>query len=791
MQKLFTSFFLVAVALVAPHGTACAQGIQEILTQRIRGVVTDEVSGYPVTGATIILDDKAAGTVTDTIGRFILDRVPVGRHSLSVSFLGYEPVVICDVIVSSAKEAFLEVMLKQSTLVLDEITIRPRIDKEKPLNAMALSGARMLSVEEARRYAGSMDDPSRLASCFAGVVSGVLGNGLCVHGNAPHMLQWRLEGVEIPNPNHFADVSGLGGGVFSSLSNQLLANSDFFSGAFPAEYNNALSGIFDMRMRNGNSQDYEHTFQIGVQGIDFASEGPVSRKHNSSYLINYRYATTSLLSKLGIEVIGETSKIDYQDLNFKLNFPTKKAGVFSVWSTALLDNYGQSPEKDMNRWESSYDRQGLQADQFMLAGGISHRYFFGRDLQWKTTLAVTHSQEGIRQEFTDFSGNVVTGSDGNDSYTNLILKSSLTRKFGPRLTNTTGISYIKMFYDMTWDSAPFESAPLERISRGDGNTDLISVFNQSLIGLSERVEIAAGINVQVLTLSNEWTVEPRISLRWQATDRSSVALAYGMYSRMEKMAVYFVRSGNVGNTDNTNLGVVKAHQWMLTYHCRLGNDVHLRIEPYCQLLYDVPVTESGSYSSLNRKNFWEEESLVSDGRGRNYGVDVTFEKYMTDGLYYMLTASFFDSKYRGGDGLWYDTRYNRKFVANGLVGKEWALGHNHQNALNASVRMTLQGGERYSPVDFKATIDDPDKVVQYDETRPFSLQFSPMFLAHFSINFRMNRKKVAHEFVLQVQNVTGCREFSGHLYNEKTGMIEAVRDVGISTLPNFSYRIHF
>lgn len=341
--------------------------------QTIKGIVIDKASGVPLPSVTIgLLDMPQMGTITDDNGRFSLAGVPVGRHDLQATSVGYETSVFREIMVTSAKEINLEIQLKENTHELGEVVVVSQTNKDQPLNKMALSGGRMLSVEEARRYAGGMDDPARLASSFAGGVSPSAGdNGISIHGNAPHLLQWRLEDVEIPNPNHFADISVLGGGVLSSLSSNILGNSDFFTGAFPAEYGNAVSGVFDMKMRNGNNQKYEHTFQAGILGLDFASEGPFSKKHNASYIFNYRYSTTSLLGKLGGSV-DNGSKIDYQDLNFKLNFPTKKAGVFSVWATALIDKYKQSPEKDMEKWETIDDRQLSKADQTVAAVGITH-----------------------------------------------------------------------------------------------------------------------------------------------------------------------------------------------------------------------------------------------------------------------------------------------------------------------------------------------------------------------------------------------------------------------------------
>lgn len=314
--------------------------------QTIRGIVVDKASGHPMPDVTIMLQDMpGTGTMTDENGQFTLPGVPVGRHNVQATYLGYEPGIFREILVTSAKEVSLDISLKENVSELGEVVIRPQINKEQPLNKMAVTGARMLSVEEASRYAGGLDDPARLVSSFAGVAANLSSNGISIHGNAPHLLQWRMEDVEIPNPNHFADISVLGGGVLSSLSSQVLGNSDFFTGAFPAEYGNAVSGVFDMKLRNGNNRKIENTIQVGILGIDVASEGPLSKKHKASYIFNYRYSTTGLLNRFypGLDMGGT---LDYQDLNFKLNFPTRKADTFAVWGTSLIDKYKNDFDED-------------------------------------------------------------------------------------------------------------------------------------------------------------------------------------------------------------------------------------------------------------------------------------------------------------------------------------------------------------------------------------------------------------------------------------------------------------
>lgn len=785
MKQLFI-FILLTVNVVFSIN-ASAQNNKPV--QTIRGTVIDYASGGPLSFVSVgLLDLPDIGTTTDDKGEFTIKNVPVGRHDLQATFVGYEPAVFREIMLTSAKEVYLEIQLKQNVLRLDEVIIRPRISKEEPLNKMALSGARMLSVEEASRFAGGMDDPARLVSSFAGVTSAVGSNGISVHGNAPSLLQWRLEDVEIPNPNHFADVASLGGGVLSSLSSNVLGNSDFYTSAFPAEYNNAVSGVFDMKLRNGNSQKFQHTLQAGILGLDVASEGPLSRNHTASYIFNYRYSTTGLMNK--VSPAGDLEQImDYQDLNFKLNFPTKNAGVFSLWGTALIDKI--KPEiKSPEEWDYRDDAKDSRMKQTSAAAGLSHRYFFGNDAMLKTTLATTYSKTDAWESVFDFDMTSSPCLDFKSQYTNLVLTSSFNKKYSSKHTNKTGFTFTNMKYDMDFDLAPLYTEPMQRISEGKGNTNLISAYSSSLFNFNDQISATLGVNGQILTLNNSWTIEPRAAIKWQASQKSSFGLAYGLHSRMEKMDVYFVKTPETGDRlVNKDLDFTKTHHVSLSYNYKISDDMNLRVEPYFQYLYDVPVIADSSYSVLNRSTFYVEDALVNKGNGHNYGVDVTFEKYMTKGLYYMLTASVFNSKYSGGDGVWHNTKFNRNYVINGLVGKEWMMGRNKQDVLSINLKLTIQGGDRYSPVDETATLAHPDKKTQYDETKAYSKQLSPMFLANYTVSYRMNRNKVSHEFAIKGMNATGYKEYFGHEYNLKTGVIEPRRLK--NSIFNIVYRLDF
>ncbi|HAA18413.1 MAG TPA: prevent-host-death protein, partial [Cytophagales bacterium] len=218
----------------------------------LRGKVIDQNSEIPIPMAHMSLRGNKGEQIitTDLDGNFAVKQLAVGRYSVEISYVGYETVVLTDVLVSSTSTPFLTIKLKESVSVLDDVVVRVRQEKEAPLNPMASVSAKQLNMEEANRFAGGFDDPARLVSSFAGVASGVGENLLVVRGNSPKGILWQIEGIPVPNPNHFAEINGFGGGGITALSSRTIGNSDFFTGAFPAEYGNALASVFDLSIRN-------------------------------------------------------------------------------------------------------------------------------------------------------------------------------------------------------------------------------------------------------------------------------------------------------------------------------------------------------------------------------------------------------------------------------------------------------------------------------------------------------------------------------------------------------------
>lgn len=755
-------------------------------TQTIRGTVTDGTTQQPVPYATVVLlsTDPPIGTTTDLDGKFELNNVPVGRYDLQVSFIGYEPTILKEVVVTSAKETVVNVGMQENVTSLGEVVVKANVNKEQPLNSMSIASARMLSVEEAKRYAGGFDDPARLASSFAGVASNVRDNGIVVRGNAPKSLQWKMDGVEIPNPNHFADLSALGGGGLTALSTNMLANSDFLTGAFTAEYSNALSGVFDIFMRNGNNEQYEHVFQIGLIGIDVGSEGPF-KKGKSSYVFNYRYSTLALLGPLLPE---DASGTRYQDLSFKLNIPTTKAGTFSVWGIGLMDFSGQTARKDSSEWVYHQNLEEGDVKQYMGATGLSHKFLFKNNLQLKTSLATTVNGIDWYNKRINNQLELLPQSQMKNTNYSFVFTSAITKKYGKRHTNKTGVVLTGLMYDIYLSDAGKTGMPMVTLVDERGFSSLLAAYSNSSIKVGTKLTFNLGINAQLFTLNNRYTIEPRAGLKWQLNERQYLGVAYGLHSRLERLNFYFTQDPVSGDLINKDMDFTKAHHLVLSYGINLSENWILKIEPYYQHLYSVPVIADSSFSFINMQTEWFfNQQLHNTGLGRNYGVDITIEKFMSKGYYLLFSASVFNSQYTGGDGIWRNTRFNRNYLVNVLGGKEWQVGKTKQHVVGLNIRLTLQGGDRYTPVDEAQTF--LQKEVVYNERLAFIKQIAPSFLVHFTASYKINKQKKSHEFALKILNATMYSDFFGYRYNIADNTIDESREATI--IPNLSYRIEF
>ncbi len=779
-------------------GTSVNMLAQQI-TQTIRGIVVDEITELPIVGANVILLNQAetTGTITDVDGLFILENIALGRQSIEVRFMGYKPAVKTNLLIISGKETVVKIKMQEAYQEVGEIVVKAK-NKKKPQNELAMISARTFSIEETERFAGSLGDPARMVANYAGVMTqNDSRNDIIIRGNSPIGVQWRLEGIEIPNPNHFA-AQGTTGGPVSMLNNNLLTNSDFLTGAFPAEYGNATAGAFDLHMRSGNNTQTEYTGQIGFNGFELGVEGPFGNREKNnrpSYMANFRYSTLEVMDKLGFSAGTGAAVPQYKDFTFLADLPATKLGRFKIlglWGKSYIELGHNDDENDDN----SYSAKGTTIDygSELAIGGITHSLFFNNRTGIKSSVSVQQTTTTADLDSLKNSGNIsMPFFRGHQSETKV---SASTRFiFKPNSNNhlSAGITYDHYFVNFIDSIYKFEHQRFINQTDVNANLGLIRGFTQWQHSFNAKLTAYAGVHSLYFKQSKEWVWEPRASLKYSFAHQQSLSAGYGKHSQIQPKLVYFIESyipeDDSYYRSNEKIKMTRANHYVLAYEKILGQDFRLKLESYYQELYKVPVKKDfPEFSLINAgDNFAvpDEDSLVNKGTGYNYGLELTLEKFLSNGYYFLLTTSLFDSKYKGYDGIERNTAFNGNYVMNVLGGYEFEIGR--QNMITLDVKTVWAGGRRYVPIDLEESIKTGTP--EYDWSNAYKNRYNDYFRTDLRIGFKMNRKKYSQEWAIDLQNISAYKSIFTEGYDAEKQETYKIYQQGF--LPMFLYRIQF
>lgn len=763
-------------------------GYSQNVTQSISGTVVDADSRLPLPGANIVITETGRGTTTNADGTFKIDDVPVGRVNIQVSFIGYEPRMLTNLLVNSATETVIRVELTEALNKLDEVVVTDGKDKSKPLDDMALVSARTFSVDETRRYAGAIDDPARMVSSFAGVTNDPEGNNdIIVRGNSPRGILWRLEGVEIPNPNHFSDEGGTGGPI-NALNSAMLDNSDFYTGAFAPQYGNALSAVFDMKLRTGNNQERGYSFQASTLGMDLTAEGPFSKNYRGSYLANYRYSSLALLDAAGIVDFDGVPR--YQDAAAKVLLPINSKNSISVFGFGGISGITieETPEDD----ETNVLAQGDMVSKMGVVG-LSHTYLMNEKIYLTTTLSASGTASEFYYEKADDNGSFYDDYTESFIQDRVSLNSVLNYKLNARNKMKLGFIYNHLGYSMESHSYDDELQRLDNLLDENGNSASVQGFVELKHRFNERFSVVGGAHYLQFMLNDNYSIEPRVAAEWRIDEKQQLTLGTGLHSKLESVAIYLVRQPQEDGTyitPNKDLDITKSLHFVAGYGYRLGDFTNLKAEAYYQHLYDVAVEDDPNsyYALMNQTSGYTTRSLVNEGTGRNYGLELTLEQYLNKGFYYMSTVSLYKSLYTAMDGVERNTAFDGNYVVNALAGKEFKIGKSEKNRiLMANAKVALIGGKPYTPVDVEQSFAENTTVL--DDTRPLGAKGDDVFKLDLSIGIRRNYKKVSTEWKIDVQNVTNNQAILYSYYEPTTQSVE--HGYQLALFPTLSYRVTF
>jgi outer membrane receptor protein involved in Fe transport len=758
--------------------------------QQLRGTVMDMILQKPLPGATVTIPSLNYTTVTDEEGMFRFKDMPLGSYRITITYTGFKEATLENIAINSGKEAVLNIHLEALVKTENEVLVKANSRKNKPLNEMSAVSARAFTVEETQKYAAAVNDPLRMAVAFPGVLAADDGgNTIVIRGNSPTGLLWKMEGMDIPNPNHFSAAGNSGGGI-SILSSQLLANSDFVTSAFAAEYGNALSGVFDLKLRRGNNEKSEYTLQAGLLGLDAAMEGPFSKKYKGSYLIDYRYSTLELLNKLGV-LKADGSVTKFQDLSYNIYLPTNKLGTFALFGFGGLSSENRDPEKDSAKWEEKDDRYPYRFVANTAMSGLTHTILLGSRINLKTSAGVSYTKNGYDEDYVEDDYNISKNYKDNYIVKKWLFNSTLNYKFTNRLHLRAGVIANLIHFNYYQLSAEHEGEPLLERINAQGNTSTQQLFAQGQYKLSNDFTVNAGVHYLHLSLNNTSSVEPRVSAKWNITNKSSIAFGYGLHSQLQIWGVYFARQQNPDgsySSPNRDLGFTKAHHYVLSYSHRLAKDLLAKTEFYYQQLFNVPVStkDSSTFSTLNIIDGYVLDPLVNKGKGENYGVEVSLERYLRNNFYLTLSNSLYQSKYTALDGIERNTRFNGNYIVTLIAGKEF-VSENKKKTFGVNIKTIYAGGLRTTPIDLAASQGKGYTV--FDEYDANTLKNPDYFRTDLRVSMKWNKRHFTSTLSLDIQNVTNRLNVYNQYYNEDENRIVYSYQTGL--IPVLNYKIEF
>ena len=601
----------------------------------------------------------------------------------------------------------------------------------------------------------------------------------------------------IPNPNHFGAL-GTTGGPVSMVNNNLLSNSDFLTGTFPAEFGNATAGVFDLNMRSGNRGKHEFMGQIGFNGFEGCTEGPLFSNgsgQKATYLANYRYSTLGLLSDIGFDVGTGEAVPQYQDLTFLVDLPGTASGrwkLFGLWGKSNIE-LGRVQEDTLG---NSYNTRGTATDfgSGLAVVGVSNSYYFNPKVRLKSTASVQRVSAGtvldsVRNNGEDLKPFVRQHHEEDK----VSFSTQLTHKISSRDNYSIGLIADLYQIDYTDSINHPDYGKFITMLDAAGSLGLLRGYAQWQHAFSNRLTGYAGVHSQYFNLNGQFVAEPRLALNWEVFNRGTVSAGYGLHSQLQPRTVYFFQTydepTDTYTQHNEGLGFTRSHHLVAGYNQMVGDAFRIKAETYYQHLFDIPVSrDMEEFSLINTGDFFNipaTDDLENSGTGTNYGLELTVEKFLSKGYYFLFTTSLFNSTYVGSDGVRRNTSFNGNYVYNLLAGYERKVGKNL--LLTIDIKGVLAGGRRYIPIDLEESLEQGKEV--RDWTRAYEERYGDYFRTDLRLGLKVNGKKYSQEWGIDFQNLTGYQS----LYMEGVDFDkeEVYETYQQGFYPMFLYRIQF
>lgn len=760
--KVFLSLLIVLICTIS------------VSAQVIRGHISDIDNGRHIPDVFISLADSTFSIVTDAAGDFAIEGLSPGRYVIQFQHIQFQPVQR-EVLLYMAKESVLDIEMEVRTIVLPEVFV--------PSSTFTLSNPLyQITSEEIQHYPGTFFDPARFAASFPGVqIVNDQANQLVINGLSPDLMQWHLEGLEIVNPNHLANAGTLsdrptatGGGV-NMLSNQVLSNSSLLTGATPG-YGNATSGIMDMYFRDGNTNEREHTIQVGFLGIEGATEGAFKKGGRSSYLIHGSYSTLGLLGALGVDLGDE--KIQFGDVSFNTQFYLGDGGgklkVFGLFGA----NSNRFEAKDSVDWKEDKDRYNIDYSSGTQVFGASYSQLIGKNGLFILRSVYSGSQYERTQNVGQTS-QLFSAERGTQN------KLSSEIKYTGILANKSRYSF-SLFHTATSHSFDKNDLYNPFNQYRDITTNIFRPYFNIKTSFTQNFHVKIGLGISNYALTNAWNLEPEAEIQYQFNEEQNITLQYRLSSQ------YLYNPIVVTTNYYRNSEPLRSHNVQLVYQVSLREGI-IDAGVHYSFLFDVPNSANYAYSPLNLNLENPLGAFGNKGKGESLSLHIGYRRNFSNSYFISGNASFISSTYReppyrGVEGSKRSTTYDVGYSIYISAGKEWKKRKDYGlRTWGINGGFTIHGGLKTSEIDLEKSQKMGRTV--YNLYTQGDVVLGDYYRLDARIYWRKDKEKRSSTISLDIQNVTNHEndwfEYYDALYDE----VRPQTQLGL--IPVLSWRLDF
>ncbi|MBT8262096.1 MAG: TonB-dependent receptor [Bacteroidia bacterium] len=715
-------------------------------TGDIYGTVVDE-KNIPVSGASVFLENTETGVQTDFDGNYRISGIVPGSFNLVVSYLGYETQTQYNIIVKSKGNPAYNFTLIEAPEALEEVVIssRDKISRprETPLSTQTLSAV------EIATYPGSNNDVVQVAQTLPGVSPSIGGfrNDLIIRGGAPNETVYYLDGMEVPNINHFS-TQGSAGGPVGLVNVSFISEVTLSTSAFGAQYDNPLSGVLQFKQRNGNNRNFTGNFRVSASEAALTLEGPLFKKKNETSNTTFLASVRRSYLEFLFEAIGLPFRPNYWDYQFKLNHKIDTYNSISLIGLGSIDDFSVEAPEDFDAEQQAQLDQAPFINQRTNAIGITWQNRFRDGSGFMQT---TLSNNTLNNEFTRFTD---PENETGEIFNNDALESETKLRY--EITKFYGEWKVKGGFNTQYSM--YENNTSDLLNDAFFNTEIDFVkyglfANATRSFLNNTLDISFGFRMDDDSFTSEdnllSTFSPRVSLSYEFSENWKFNVSVGRYFKLPPYTILGFRN-NEDQLVNQDINYTQSDHYVVGIQHYFSPSSSISLEGFYKLYDNYPVSVRDGVSLANKGGGFEilgSEPIESTGRGRSYGTELQFQQKLANNFYGIFAYTWFYSEFTGFDrdvylpSVW-DSRHLISFTGGYKLNRNWEV----------SARYRFAGETPFVPTELEATLANyPEVVLDYGRLGEENLDiFSQLDIR---IDKKWNFDKFSFNLFIEAQNV--------------------------------------